>query len=259
MAASSASAPAQASSRPPAKPMPVRTACSSGMVSSSRSEFRPSFRLRPAARPMKATRSSDFSSSATLSAPYRRLSPAIGLSRFRSGVSALLENCSPPISTGPRKPASRHSPIIGSITHSSCSSRLPTWPNNWSGCLNSWGSGLSAIFIQPSEPRASGMAMVSSATTPAPNTAAVASSRERGMLPCSRASRRRFSLGCSVRSPLSSCSAMALRRENRRPRCKSRSSQATGNGRRSGHRGALTKTRVGAASGRELFPPSARP
>ncbi len=136
--------------------------------------------------------------------------PASGLSRFRSGVSALPEKRSPPIRTGPMKPASRHRPIIGSTTHSSCSNSAPTWPNNWSGCLNSWGSGLSAIFIQPSEPRASGADIVSRATTPAPNTAAVASSRERGMLPCSRASRRRFSLGCSVRSPLSSCSDMGM-------------------------------------------------
>jgi|GEM_PF-3093550 len=44
------------------------------------------------------------------------------------------------------------------------------------------------------------------ASTPAPNTAAVPSSRERGRLPCSRASRRRFSVGCSVFSPADSFS-----------------------------------------------------
>lgn len=128
----------------------------------------------------------------------------MGLSLLRSGMIALPEKCRPLISSGPTSPAARQMPISGSITHSSCSSRSPKWPNSAIGFSRIFGSGLSAVFIQTLAPSPMPRARAISANTPVPNTAAVDNSRDCGMLPCSRASRRRFSVGSSVRSPPSS-------------------------------------------------------
>lgn len=126
MAASRISPPVVASSRVLVNASPLRTACSSGMVSSSRRGLSPSFTQIAAAPPIRATRSSDFSSSATLSAPYRRLRPAAGLRRLKSGISAFCENCRPLIATGATRPASTQMPATGATTASSLSSSSPT-------------------------------------------------------------------------------------------------------------------------------------
>lgn len=123
---------------------------------------------------------------------------------------ALPEKCRPLISSGPARPAARQMPINGSITHSNCSSRSPKWPNSAIGFSRIVGSGLSAVFIHAVAPSPMPRASAINANTPAPNTAAVDSSRDCGMLPCSRASRRRFSVGSSVRSPPSSDSDMEV-------------------------------------------------
>ncbi len=117
------------------------------------------------------------------------------------------------MSTGLRKLASRQTTTSGVIASSSCSSSSPKWPNRAIGVCRSVGSGASAARIQPSALREMLAEKPSRASTPAVNTAAVASSRERGMLPCSRASRRRFSVGCSVFSPACSFSDIARYRE----------------------------------------------
>ncbi len=208
MAASSIIAPPVASMSFRVKPRPWIIAASSGWLSRSRSGRMPCHTTSPAAVPTKAMRSRDLVNSAIASGPYRRFMPAIGLSRLKSGISDLFDQRSPPIATGDRKQASRQITSSGHMATSKRSINSPKCPNNAWGCRRSPGSGLSATCIQVLALRAMVPEKAISASTPAPNTAAVASSRERGMLPCSRASRRRFSVGCSVFSPACSFSDM---------------------------------------------------
>lgn len=206
MAASTSMAPAVASSRRRVKPRPSVMAVSSGWWISPRRVSKPVQTTSPAATPTKATRSSDLVNSAIASGPYRRLSPLIGFMRLMSGSNAFCDQRRPPITTGATKLASRQTSTSGAITSMNCSSRSPKWPNSSFGFCRRLCSGLSACFIQAVAPRPIEPLMAITASTPAPNTAAVPSSRERGRLPCSRASRRRFSVGCSVFSPADSFS-----------------------------------------------------
>jgi len=211
IAASSSIAPPVASISFRVKPSPCTIAASSGWWSRARNGWIPPQTTSPAAVPTNAMRSSDLVNSAIASGPYRRFIPAIGLSRFTSGIRDLLDQRRPPIPTGDRKLASRHTTTSGHSASSSWARLSPKWPNRAIGFWRRPGSGLSACFIQACALREMPPEKAMSASTPAPNTAAVASSRERGMLPCSRASRSRFSVGCSVFSPACSFSDIGAR------------------------------------------------
>ncbi|MNI44187.1 hypothetical protein D3C73_985520 [compost metagenome] len=134
MAASTSIAPAVASSSLRVKPRPSPMAVSSGWWISPRRVLKLVQTTMPAATPTKATRSNDLMNSATASGPYRRLSPLIGFMRLMSGIIALADQRRPPITTGARKLASRQTSTSGAITHISCSSRSPKWPNSAFGC-----------------------------------------------------------------------------------------------------------------------------
>ena len=210
-------------------------AVSSGWWISPRRVSKPVQTTSPAATPTKATRSSDLVNSAMASA-VQALEPAHRVHAVDVGQQRLLR---------PAQAAHHQGDEAGQQAdqHQRCDhqhelqQQVAEVAEQFLRSCRRLCSGLSACFIHwrhgrssrswPSPParrrrtrrrcrsRARQVApvhghreplMAITASTPAPNTAAVPSSRERGRLPCSRASRRRFSVGCSVFSPADSFS-----------------------------------------------------
>src|SRR5690606_12409566 len=209
IAASRASAPTIAKSAVSARSTPPATEASSeacGMVSRVENARHTT---QPPMPPIRPTRSSERSSSARLSLPYTRARPLPGLSRAKSGCSALPAKRSPPIAAGAIAQAASAVSISGSSGTTRSSSRPPACGSRRSGESSSVRSKLSAPRIQSREAAPTLPPVAFSASTAQPSTATLPSSRERGTWPFSRASRSRFSLGCSVRSSLEACSLIA--------------------------------------------------
>src|SRR5690606_15236380 len=148
--------------------------------------------------------------SARLSLLYRRAKPLSGLSRLKSGASALPAKRSPPIAAGAIAQATSAVSISGSRGTIRSSSRPPACGSSRSGDSSRARSKLRALRSQSREAAPTSPPVAFSASTAQPSTATLPSSRERGTWPFSRASRSRFSLGCSVRSSFCASSLMAV-------------------------------------------------
>ena len=145
----------------------------------------------------------------------RRPMPATGLRRSNLGCSAWTEKLRPPSASGPISAAKKPAASIGSTTMKPPSASSPSQRPIASALPRIAGSGFSAERIQTWASAAMPLPAPISTMTPKPTTIALASSRERGSSPRSRASRRRLGVACSVFSPL-----IAGLGQVRKPPCK---------------------------------------
>ena len=162
-----------------------------------------SIRARQAAQASTPTLASAFNASIRLFGPNKRVSPRFGLSRDKSGVSALPCSRPPVCSRTEAPPASNTTPIIG-----------PAARNSAHPASRSAASGVA--FIAPimrvrrsDKSCAKPGPAIASSSVAAPNPASTESSRDSGTSPSSRARCSRCSVAGLLRSPPSAPSAMA--------------------------------------------------